>query len=256
MRSSSKITAVLLPLLTCFHQAQAALPDEIAIHTDAIAEPGKLNIELHVNTTPQGAKLPGYSGEILLHHGIRLMPEFSYGINENWEAGFHLPLVRTAENSYFTPGIRAKLKWLPVKHVDNPDGFFLGLNLEASSISRKFEPMDSLEVLGIAGVKHGRWLFALNPRLMYSIQQMHQSPNLALGAKLAREVSDSVSLGAEYYAGLGTLQQQLPFNQQSSSLFAVMDYSGPPFNFNLGLGHGLSSVSDTWTFKTIFEITY
>ncbi len=239
-------------LLAAAAPAHAVLPDEFDVYTDDMVKPGSVGLELHVNTTPSGVATPSYPGEVVANHGWRLTPEFSYGINNDWEAGLYVPTV-WSNGVYYTPGVRFKLKWMPVKAADNPQDFFLGLNLEASKISRRFEPTDYLELMAITGVRGADWLFSFNPRLTWSMNQLQQTPTGSFGVKLLRKVSEAWQAGAEYYSGFGTVSSTLPFNQQSNNLFVVVDYSGEPFDFNFGVGRGVTSASDKWTIKGVIE---
>ena len=78
----------------------AALPDEIQVYTDDINAPGEKGLELHVNTTPKGITTPGYAGETMNHHGLRVTPELSLGITKTTEVGLYLPRTRTSEGPY------------------------------------------------------------------------------------------------------------------------------------------------------------
>jgi len=71
--------------------------DEIQVYTDDINPVGKFGLELHVNTTPAGRSRPDYPGEITPQHGLRLTPEFSYGLSHDFEAGLYVPLERTGD---------------------------------------------------------------------------------------------------------------------------------------------------------------
>ena len=55
---------------------------------------------------------------------------------------------------------------------------------------------------------------------------------------------------------MGRLDRRLPFDQQDRSLFLVMDFERDPWNFNVGIGHGLNNATDDWTVKAIFEIPF
>src|SRR4051812_44966973 len=70
----------------------AVMIDEIQVYTDDINERGKFGVELHVNTTIDGRRVPDYPGEIVPHHGIRFTPEFSYGLSRDFEAGLYTPM--------------------------------------------------------------------------------------------------------------------------------------------------------------------
>src|SRR5258708_19832540 len=78
----------------------AVMIDEIQVYTDDINAPGKFGLELHLNTTPQGRTKPDYPGEITPQHGVRLTPEFSYGLNKQFEAPLSFPPARTPAGAH------------------------------------------------------------------------------------------------------------------------------------------------------------
>src|SRR5207237_792985 len=86
--------------------AHAALPDEIQVYTDDLEEVGSRGIELHVNATPDGRRTPEYPGEVVPHRGLRVTPEISWGLAENWDGGVYLPFVRSGDGAYFFAGPR------------------------------------------------------------------------------------------------------------------------------------------------------
>ena len=59
----------------------AVMIDEIQVYDDTINAVGKFGLELHLNTTLSGRSAPDYPDEIVPQHGIRLTPEFSYGLS-------------------------------------------------------------------------------------------------------------------------------------------------------------------------------
>lgn len=72
--------------------ARADLQDEIQVYDDSINAPSEPGLELHLNTTPHGRRLPAYAGEVVPDHGWRLTPELSYGLSQSLEVGLYLPL--------------------------------------------------------------------------------------------------------------------------------------------------------------------
>lgn len=99
----------------------AALPDEIQVYTDAINAPGKRSLEVHVNTTPRGNLEQSFAGERITPHGLRLTPEFAFGITPTFEAGLYLPMVFDASLHGELAGIKPRLKWLPVRRQAGDD---------------------------------------------------------------------------------------------------------------------------------------
>jgi hypothetical protein len=239
--------------------AHAALPDEIQVYTDDINAPGEFGLELHLNTTPRGLTAPGYQGEVLNDHGLRINPEFSWGLSRDWEAGLYLPVVRTGDGHWYGAGLKLRLKWLPLQPDKISGGWFAGVNTELSQLSRGFSQSErSLELRSIVGWRNPDWLFAANPIFGWSLSNgfRNDNPDFTLGLKASRKVSSSLGVGLEYYSEMGPLKHLVAANQQNNTLYLAFDYEGKPFAFNFGIGRGLSSAADAWTIKGIVEVPF
>ena len=236
----------------------AGLQDEIQVYTDDINSPGEWGVELHLNTTPKGISQPSYSGEIMNHHGVRFTPEISYGLTKTLEAGLYVPLVRANDGKLYAAGGKVRLKWLPLQANDS-GGFFGGVNVELSQVKSQFsQSAQSVEMRNIMGWKNSQWLFAINPIFGWDVSPgyTHHSPEFTLATKVSRSISEAVALGFEYYNGRGRINDTLASNLQDKTFYLVMDYEGKPFNFNFGIGKGITSASDTWTVKGIVDVPF
>ena len=245
-------------LCVFFGLTHASLQDEIQVYTDDINTPGEWGVELHVNTTPKGISQPTYSGEIMNHHGVRLTPEISYGLTKRLEAGLYIPLVRGSDGKLYAAGGKVRLKWLPLQAAES-GGFFGGINVELSQVKPQFsQSAKSVEMRNILGWKNSQWLVAVNPIFGWDVSPgyTHHSPEFTLATKVSRSVTDSVALGFEYYNGRGRINDTLASSLQDKTVFLVMDFEGKPFNFNFGLGKGITSASDTWTIKGIVDVPF
>lgn len=231
-----------------------AVTDEIQVYTDEINAPGERGLELHLNTTPRGRRTPDYAGELPPHHGLRVTPEFSWGLTETLEAGLYVPMATSAEGNLYLGGAKVRMKWLPLKK----DGWYFGMNGELSNQTLKFsESHISTELRIMMGWRNDDWLVGLNPIFGWGLTKGYRgAPETELAYKLGRRVAEGISLGFEYYNGMGKLHQRLPSDQQERSLFLVMDFERDPWVFNVGVGHGLNNASDDWTIKAIFEIPF
>jgi hypothetical protein len=127
--------------------AGAALSDEIQVYTDDINAPGEFGLELHINTTPKGRRVPDYPGEVVPNHGLRITPEFSYGLTKTWEAGLYIPTNRDPSGSVSVAGAKLRLKWLPIRPAADEAGWFAGANGELSRLQQKFsQSRDAFEL--------------------------------------------------------------------------------------------------------------
>jgi len=256
--TSMKKSVVLILICICSGLVHASLQDEIQVYTDDINAPGEWGVEMHINSTPKGISQPSYSGEIMNHHGVRLTPEISYGLTKTLEAGLYIPLVRGSDGKLYAAGGKVRLKWLPLQAAES-GGFFGGINVELSQVKQQFsQSAQSVEMRNILGWKNNQWLVAVNPIFGWDVSPgyTHHSPEFTLATKVARSVTESVALGFEYYNGRGRINDTLASSLQDKTVFLVMDYEGKPFNFNFGVGKGITSASDTWTIKGIVDVPF
>ena len=71
--------------------------------------------------------------------------------------------------------------------------------------------------------------------------------------RLARKITDQLSLGAEYYSDLGHVGHFASFQSQQHTLFGVIDLAlGGGYDLNLGVGWGFTKASERLVVKTIF----
>jgi hypothetical protein len=248
---------VLATALLTSAELHAVLPDEIQVYTDDIARRGEVGLELHVNTTPSGRSTPDYPGEVTPWHGLRVTPEFSYGLTDDLEPGLYLPFVRDASGNVDFAGPRLRLKWLPVRQRDGGDGWFLGVNTELSFVAERYEQGQVvLEVRPIIGVRARGWLVSFNPVLGWDLAgpQPGGAPEFSPQLKVARTVAEGIALGAEYYAEVGKLNQWLPAPERSNTLYLALDLERRNWGLNFGVGRGLNDATDRWTVKAIFSL--
>lgn len=238
--------------------AAAALSDEIQVYADDINAPGERGLELHVNTTPEGRSVPDYPGEVVPNHGLRITPEFSYGITKAWEAGLYVPVNFDSRGRGELAGAKLRLKWLPVKGEEE-GGWFFGVNTELSRLREKFsQSRDGLELRIMGGYRAADWLLAVNPVFGWDLSSGFRkgTPDLSLGIKAMRSLNEHVALGAEYYSELGTTSRILPMREQANTLYAAIDVGLQGWGFNFGVGRGLTNAADRWTVKAIFELPF
>jgi hypothetical protein len=246
-------------VLVAASPAHAAMIDEIQVYTDDINQPGEFGLELHVNTTPKGRSTPDFAGEITPRHGLRTTAEFSYGLTRTAEVGLYMPYARDAEGIMHFAGPKLRLKWLPVQPEDGNAGWFMGINTEYAWVRPAFEQSrNAVELRPIVGYRGREWLLAANPILNWSLAGPDHDgkPDFVPSVKIARKVTSSIALGAEYYAELGKVNHILPHAEQAHTLYFALDYERKPWVFNIGIGRGLTGATDRWTLKTIIEIPF
>jgi hypothetical protein len=254
MRASLLLSAVLLAVPSF---AAAALSDEIQVYDDDINAPSEFGLELHANTTPKGRSTPDYPGEVVPNHGLRLTPEFSYGLTRAWEAGLYVPTSIDPDGHGSLAGWKLRMKWLPLHPEEGQAGWFAGANGELSRLQQRYsQSRESFELRTIFGHRAEDWLLAVNPVFGWDLSPGFRSgtPDFSLGIKATRKIAEKTSIGAEYYSEMGKLDAILPLHAQANTLFAVIDTELKSLGINFGIGRGLTGSADKWTVKAIFAI--
>jgi hypothetical protein len=75
-----------------------AQTDEIQVYDAEIAAPGKFNLMLHNNFTPDGRDAPAFHGAIIADKSLNGVPEWAYGVTDWFEQGLYLPLYSISKN--------------------------------------------------------------------------------------------------------------------------------------------------------------
>jgi hypothetical protein len=257
--SSRVVCAAFAALIAFAFPAHAELIDEIQVYTDDINAPGEFGLELHLNTTLHGRRGPDYPGEVVPDRGVRLTPEFSWGLSRDWEAGLYLPVSRDASGNTQLAGAKLRLKWLPLRPEEGATGWFAGANGELSRLNKQFSQSRSSFELRLMGGWHSpQWLFALNPVFGWDLSDGMRSTraDLSVGAKVARTVASGIAAGFEYYSDLGTTDRLLPAGQRAQVLYVALDAHVGGWDLNLGVGHGLTRAADRTTVKAIVGIPF
>jgi len=236
--------------------AHAELQDEIQVYDDEINVKGEYSLELHVNGTPQAQQQPSYPGEWMNGGGTRITPELAYGLGHDLEVGFYVNTVLYQGNWDYA-GSKVRLKWLPITE-EKGDPVFAGLNVELSNSLPQYEQSRyNSEARFILGKHVDDWLFVINPIFDQALSQpyIHTGPDFYLDARASRKITQDWATGVEYYSGYADFGTQ-PINYQNTQQMAfLMVYcDAGPVPFQAGVGKGISTSTDSLTWKAIFSI--
>src|SRR5580693_4865153 len=83
---------VLILTLTLAAGSAWGQTDEIQVYDAAIADPGKFNLTLHNNYTPEGRTNPAFPGGVVPDKSFNGVPEWAYGVTGWFEAGLYFPI--------------------------------------------------------------------------------------------------------------------------------------------------------------------
>jgi hypothetical protein len=235
-----------------------AQTDEIQVYDAAIADKGKINLMLHNNFTPSGAKDPAFPGGLVSNHAYVGVAEWAYGVNRWFEQGLYLPLYSDTTNQGLTYN-GFKIRELFVKPEAEKQTFFYGVNFEFSVNQKQWdERRYTSEVRPIIGwhlkPKDGAtWKpidIIINPIVDTSWHGGLKSLDFAPSIRVAYNLNDAWAIAAEEYADYGELRNILPAGEQWHQMWGVVDHKSDKWvNIEAGIGFGLNSASDKVTLK-------
>lgn len=210
--------------------------NEIQVYGSATTPKYTTMVELHSNYTITGPKLnQGY-------HPFLQTLEVTTGISENFEFGFYVfTYNNNGKTQYTGSNIRPRVK--------APDEWNLPIGLSLSSeIGCAIDPDNKesewgTEIRPIMDKSIGNHYLSFNPSFGISFSKGTYlfEPNF----KYAYSASKKVNIGLEYYGNTGTVFNPVKLQQQEHQLYVALDlFVHPLYEFNLGIGKGLTDVSN------------
>jgi hypothetical protein len=253
----SPVRAVLLALAMC---APLVTPSpgiaqnnfEIQVYGSETVAPGSTMVELHSNVAAEGSTKT--TDHLLRTQGaFHETLEVTQGWTSWFETGFYVFTSIQPDTTWewvgdhIRPRVRAPEGWnLPV-----------GLSLSAEiGYQRRAFSTDTwtLELRPIIDKQWKRWYVSINPVLDRAIQGESTGNGFEFSpaAKVSCEVAPKVALGLEYYGSLGPVTHFNRAHDQQHQLFPVIDLDlGPKWEFNFGVGFGLTPSTDRLIVKMI-----
>ncbi len=234
------------------HQARAV--DEIQLYNAEIAEVGQFTVQQHLNYAFVGRKEPDFPGGLVPNHALNGTPEFAWGITEWFELGLYIPWAVDSDGRFLSNA--AKLRTLFVTPNADKKSFFYGINFEYDYTTPRFsETRFAMEIRPIIGWRNPQWEFIVNPIVDMGFGS-RGDVDFVPAARLARKITDDLSLAVEYYTDLGRPGSFLRFEQQAHQVFAVADFKVGVIDVDFGVGYGLTEGSDRWVAKTILTYAF
>lgn len=225
---------------------------EIQVYGADLVAPGHTMVELHSNFTATGRRAVTdgvWPTERALHETL----EVTHGFTPWFEVGWYTftSVQQGADwnwvGDHLRPRLRAPENW------QWPVG--ASLSFEFGYQRRAFATDTwTLEVRPIVDRRLGRWYWAVNPALERALRgpSVARGFELAPNAALTYDVSAAVTLGVEYYGSLGPVSGFDPVDLQQHQLFPALDLNlSPNFEFNFGVGLGLTGATDRLIVKLI-----
>lgn len=246
--------ASLLSLAAALWPARARAQDnfEIQVYGADLVAAGQTMLELHSNFTAKGRR--GVVDSLLpSDHALHETLELTHGVTPWFEVGWYT-FTSVQEGGdwqwvgeHIRPRFRAPESW----HW--PLG--ASLSFEVGYQRRVFSTDTwTLEIRPIIDGRAGPWYWALNPTLERAVKGENASRGFAFSpnATLTYDVTRVVTGGLEYYGALGPLTGFDPLKAQQHQIIPALDLNlSPSFEFNLGVGVGLTGATDRLIVKLI-----
>ena len=225
---------------------------EIQVYPSETVAIGRTMLELHSNYTVDGQR-ETVNGVLPSNHAFHETLELTHGFTPWFETGFYLfTSIQPGEGwewvgDHIRPRVRAPDEWhLPVG---------LSLSTEIGYQRASFsEDTWTWEIRPIIDKQWHRWYFSVNPAFEKSLSGLNSSKGFefAPSAKVSFDVTRKIALGVEYYCSLGPVERLDNWNEQQHQIFPALDLNlSPNWEFNFGVGIGLTSSTDNLLLKLI-----
>lgn len=255
IRRSAAIRCWLLALCAISAARPAAAQDlfEIQVYPYDTVEPGHTMLEFHTNFIPSGTKT-AERGVFPADRQFHVTAEITHGFTKYFETGFYL------ETAPYVPNEGAKFTgWHVRPRFRFPESarfpFRVSLSLEYAFNRPGFDVnSQTLEIRPIFERQDGRLYLSINPDLSLATKgpDAGSAPAFEPNAKIGWDVTKAISAGLEYYAETGPVKHFDPLSKQHHILFPAVDLNvSPDWEFNFGIGKGLTDTSEHWIVKAI-----
>jgi hypothetical protein len=243
----NKLLSSLFLVALSFHALAGT--DEIQVYDGGLAEPGKFNLTWHNNYTFRGSTVPEVPGGIADNHVLNGVTEWAYGVNQWLEVGLYLPLY-TVDNSHVVAN-GYKIRALVATANAGQRQFFYGLGFELSQNAEHWDShRTTSEFRPIVGWHLGQWDLIFNPIIDTAYDGVSKLV-FAPSTRVAFNRSHKLAFAIEEYADFGEISHFASGDEQAHQLFGVVDYHTEHFEFEFGLGFGLTAAAPDLVGKLI-----
>lgn len=225
---------------------------EIQVYGSDTVEAHHTMLESHTNNTVEGSK-GIVDGMLPTNHALHETIEITHGFTSIFETGFYIFTSANPEygwqfvGTHIRPRVRVPESW----HW--PVGVSLSMEF---GYQRSIFSADTWtwEMRPIVDQKYGRWYWSVNPALERSFHgpSVNKGVEFSPSLKVSYDVTPKIAGGFEYYSSLGSLSGFDALKSQQHQIFPTLDLNlSPKWEFNLGVGFGMTSSTDHVIVKMI-----
>lgn len=265
MKLPSLRTLLLLPAIALAHPLAQAAPEEIQVYLDEFAEVGGWGLDIHTNYV---TALQANPSSTVTRKLLRMTPELSYGINQNWEIAGYLLTSKGPEqdqNKLLTDGVKARVKWRPDSSVNaekNGSPWYWAVNFEAGQLNPRFNPEKKVGQIKLIGMwRQGNWTVGGNLNFDRTLNASSViGTTTEVDTKLAYRISNpegrNVQIGLEQYAYRGAMSGAFAGQNKNKMNFLAVDFEVNKWELNIGLGRATGSVDDKTLMKAVIGVPF
>ena len=252
MRTPRVGSIVLALVLGLVARARAQDNYEIQVYPSETVEKGRTMVELHSNFTVTGRSTIDPDGVLPTNHALHETIEITHGFTPWFEVGFYtFTSAQGGSLNWVGNHIRPRF-WIPAsKNWPVQVSLSQEIGYQRSEFSADTW---TWELRPIIDKQIGKLYVSLNPTLEIALKGPNAgqapafSPNVAVGFDVTR----TVNLAVEYYGSYGPLGGFDPPSQREQWVFPAINLNlSPDWEFNAGVGFGLTSATDNLLIKTI-----
>jgi hypothetical protein len=224
---------------------------EIQVYPSETIEAGRTMIELHSNMALRGTT-QRTEGVLPTEHALHETVEITHGFTSWLDIGLYTFLsIQPGMNwqwggDSIRPRVRIPEDW----HWPIGVGFLVAVSYQQRNFSTDTW---TLELLPIIDKQWGPWYLSFNPGLGRSLrgESTNRGFEFDPSFKIKYDLTHKIGVGIEYYGSLGPLQGFDPWQKQWQQIFPAIDLSLADWEFNFGVGFGLTEATDRLVVKMI-----
>jgi hypothetical protein len=225
---------------------------EVQVYGSDLVPKGVTMVELHSNFTVSGTKQT-VDGVLPTNHAEHETLEITHGFNKWFETGLYQFTSIQPDGSWMWVGTHIRPRF------SVPEDYHLPVGLSLSNEIGYQRPNFSgdtwtWEIRPIIDKKIQKLYLAFNPTIDKSFHGPEQprgyefSPNF----KFSYDVTKRVAMGMEYYGAYGPITSWDPLRDQEQQFVPAIDVDfGPKWEFNFGVGVGVTQATDHLLIKAI-----
>jgi hypothetical protein len=225
---------------------------EVQVYGSDLVPPGNTMVEFHTNFTAQGSKQTS-DGSYPTEHQFHETIEITHGFNEWFETGWYIFTSAAPGQGWGWVGDHIRPRFAVPERYKLPVGLSIS-NEIGYQRARYSADTWTWEIRPIVDKKLGKWYASFNPTFDKSFHGPSQSRGYEFSPnfKVSYDVTKVVAAGFEYYGALGPVTGFDPLAEQQQQILPAIDLNlGPSWEFNFGVGVGVTHGTDHLLIKMI-----